>query len=57
MATKSILKDVHFKDRKLCRSFAATLETAKGRRGKRVVLSRACKTIPKDKVNDFFGEG
>lgn len=34
MATKSILKDVRFKDRKLCRGFATALESAKGRGGK-----------------------
>lgn len=32
MATKSILKDVRFKDRKLCRGFATALESAKGKR-------------------------
>lgn len=34
MATKSILKDVRFKDRKLCRGFATALESAKGCRAK-----------------------
>ena len=56
MATKSILKDVRFKDRKLCRGFATALESAKGKRSKAVTLSRTCQTVPKDKVKDFFGD-
>lgn len=56
MATKSILKDVRFKDRKLCCGFATALESAKGKRSKAVTLSRTCQTVPKDKVKDFFGE-
>lgn len=55
MATKSILKDVRFKDRTLCRGFATALEHAKGKKSKEVVLSRMCKTVPKDKIKDFFG--
>lgn len=56
MATKSILKDVRFKDKTLCRGFAAALENAKGKHAKTVVLSRTCQTVPKDKIKDFFGD-
>lgn len=56
MATKSILKDVCFKDKKLCLGLATALESASGTVGKEVSISQACKTIPKDKVKDFFGE-
>ncbi len=56
MATKSILKDVRFKDRTLCRRFASALENAKGKQSKRVVISRTCSTVPRDKIKDFFRE-
>lgn len=56
MATKSILKDVRFKDRKLCRDFATALETAKGKRSKEVIISRRSQVIPKSRVKDFFGD-
>lgn len=56
MATKSILKDVRFKDRTLCRNFAAALEHAKDKQSKKVVLSRTCKEVPKEKIKDFFGD-
>lgn len=55
MATKSILKEVRFKDKALCRGFATALENAKNKKSKEVILSRTCKTIPKNKVSDFFG--
>ena len=54
MATKSILKEVRFKDRKLCSGFASALENAKGKKSKTVTLSRTCVTVPKDKISDFF---
>lgn len=56
MATKSILKEVRFKDKKLSRGFAGALEFAKGKKSKEVILSRTCQTISKDKINDFFGD-
>ena len=56
MATKSILKDVRFKGKNLCRGFATALENASGKSSKEVKLSRTCKTIPRDKVIDFFAE-
>lgn len=54
MATKSILKEVRFKDKVLCRGFASALENASKKSSKEVILSRTCKTIPKGKVEDFF---
>lgn len=56
MATKSILKDVRFKDKKLCRGFATALENASGKASKEIKLSRTCKTVPRDKIKDFFAE-
>lgn len=56
MATKSILKNVRFKDRILCRGFASALENARGKASKEVRISRTCKTVPRDKIKDFFAE-
>lgn len=56
MATKSILKDVCFWDKLLCRGFATALEHAKEKKSKEVRLSRTCQTIQKDKIKDFFGD-
>lgn len=56
MATKSILKDVCFKDRKLCLGLATALESASETISKEIQLSQACKAIPKDKIKDFFAE-
>ena len=56
MATKSILKDVRFRDKSLCRGFATALEHAKGKKSKEVGISRTCQTIQKDKIKDFFGD-
>lgn len=56
MATKSILKDVRFRDKSLCRGFATALEHAKGKKSKEVRIFRTCQTIQKDKIKDFFGD-
>lgn len=56
MATKSILKEVRFRDRSLCRGFATALEHAKEKKSKEVRLTRTCQTIQKDKIKDFFGD-
>lgn len=56
MATKSILKEVRFKDRSLCRGFAAALENAQGKSSKQVIFTRTIKDIPKDKIKLFFGD-
>ena len=56
MATKSILKDVLFRDKSLCRGYATALEHAKGKKSKEGRISRTCQTIQKDKITDFFGD-
>ena len=56
MATKSILKDVRFRYKSLCRGFATALEHAKEKKSKEVRLSRTCQMIQKDKIKDFFGD-
>ena len=54
MATKSILKDVRFRDKSLCRGFATALEHAKEKKSKEVRLSRTCQIIPQNMVEEFF---
>lgn len=54
MATKSILKDVRFRDKSLCRGFATALEHAKGKKSKEVRISRTCQIIPQNMVEEFF---
>lgn len=55
MATKSILKEVRFKDRNLCRGFASALENAKGKKSKDVTMSRTVTDVKKTDVKKFFG--
>lgn len=54
MATKSILKDVHIKDRQLARTFVNALSEAESTKYKPVQLSRECKEITGDKIKEFF---
>lgn len=56
MATKSIIKDVNIRDKKLCRTFASAIESASGRRGKDVQLSRSFKEISGEKIRELFGD-
>lgn len=55
MATKSILKEVRFKDRNLCRGFASALENAEGKKSKDVTISRTVTEVKKADVKKFFG--
>ena len=55
MATKSILKEVRFTNKKLARGFVDALEHAQGKHSKEVIMSRTCTDIKKDKVKSFFG--
>lgn len=56
MATKSIMKNVDIRDKKLCRAFVDALENAEGKKSKEVVLSRTFKEISGDKIKKIFGE-
>ena len=56
MATKSIMKNVDIRDRKLCRSFVEALENAEGKGSKEVILSRTFKEVSGDKIKELFGE-
>jgi len=55
MATKSILKEVRFKNKNLCAGFVRALENAQDQpKGRDVVISRRCETVKKDHINSFF---
>ena len=56
MATKSILKNVDIKDKKLGKSLVVALENAAGKHAKSVTLSRTYKDIRGDKINEVFGK-
>jgi len=55
MATKSILKNVDIKDRKLARSFIYALEKAQSKKSKEVHLSRTCSEATGDEIKKLFG--
>lgn len=54
MATKTILKDVNIRDRKLARTFIEALDQARQKKIQQVDISRRCSELPADKVKDFF---
>jgi len=56
MATKSIMKNVDIRDKRLCRAFISALENAHGKKSKEVSLSRTFKEISGDKIKELFGE-
>ncbi len=54
MATKSMLKNVDIKDRKLGKQLVLALEHASEKKSKTVSLSRTYKEVKGDKVKDIF---
>ena len=56
MATRSMLKTVDIKTKKLGRNFVAALEKAESREVRDVPYSRNVDYLQKDKIKDFFGE-
>lgn len=56
MATKSILKNVDVKDKKLGRSLIVALENASGKKAKNVTLSRTYSDIRGEKIKEIFGK-
>lgn len=56
MATKSILKNVDIRDKKLGKALVVALESAASKNAKEVVLSRTYKEISGDKINEIFGK-
>ena len=56
MATKSILKNVDIKSKRLGGEFVNALERTIERKTKEIVYSRTVTNLQKDKIRDFFGE-
>lgn len=55
MATKSILKNVDIKEKKLGKSLIVALENAAGKSAKNVTLSRTYSDIKGEKIKEIFG--
>ncbi len=56
MATKSILKNIDIKNKRLGESFVRALEQTIEQKPKEVFYSRTVTNLQKDKIRDFFGE-
>lgn len=54
MATKSILKNVDIKEKKLGKSLVVALENAEGKRSKNVHLSRTYEDVRGDKLRSIL---
>lgn len=55
MATKSIIKNVDIKDRKLGKSLVVALENAAGKSSKNVTLSRTYKDVRGTNIKEVLG--
>lgn len=56
MATKSILKDVNIKDKRLAHTFVEALGRAENTKYEPVQLSKKCKELTGEDVRVFFGK-
>lgn len=54
MATKSILKNINIKDKRLASTFIEALSEAERTKYNPPQLSRECKEITGDKIKEFF---
>lgn len=55
MATKSILKNIDIRDKALGKSLVVALENAKGKKSKKVVLSKACREVQGEEIKKILG--
>ncbi len=55
MATKTILKNIDIKDRKMGRALVFALEKSETKKTKVVELTRVCREIKGEKIKDIFG--
>ncbi|MDD3892880.1 MAG: hypothetical protein PHE03_11330 [Bacteroidales bacterium] len=55
MATKSILKNIDIRERRMGRALILALEKSEAKEGKEVELSRICREIKGEKIKDIFG--
>ena len=56
MATKSILKNINIKDKRLARTFVGALSEAEHTKYTPAKLSLDCEEITGDKIKEFFGK-
>lgn len=56
MATKSILKNINIKDKRLARTFIEALSEAEDTKYIPPKLSRECREVTSDKIKEFFGK-
>lgn len=55
MATKSILKTIHIKERNSANALVRALENAKGKTAKDVVMKRSYSEASRDDIHKMFG--
>lgn len=55
MATKSITKNITFKDKTLSKNLVVALENAKKKTSKDVVIKKQCEEVKGDKIKQMFG--
>lgn len=56
MATKSILKNVDIKDKKLCKSLIVALENAEAKHSQEVHMSRTYEDVRGDDIHKVLGK-
>lgn len=56
MATKSVLKSIHIRDRRRAASLVRALENAKGKAAAHVVKSRTFSDADRSEIRKMFGE-
>ena len=56
MATKSILKNITIKDRRVGRDFVTALETAHKKKSKDVIITKKCSDVKREDIKSMFGE-
>lgn len=56
MATKSIMKSITIRDKRLRRDLVNALENAKKKKSKEVQLSRTCMEVTGEDIAELFGD-
>lgn len=56
MATKSIMKNISIKNRKMGYAIVSALENSKRKKSKDVILQHTCEEIKGEKINQIFGD-
>lgn len=54
MATKSILKDVNIKEKKLAHTFILALDNARNKQHEQTLVSRKYTELSGEKIKEFF---